>query len=212
MSDVHDARLPAVRNAVEYWNVTLSGLGSSFRLGSIAHVPELVPYEHVLLYARRGHEFEIALGNLGAGTSEFPKRIRKISDDIIVVLTTNKGHSFATYDPPSGKVLAVIGGSHFNVWKDIVNVVAHELGHVVGLGHNSEAGGLMCGVVGYLPRCRVGGEFISSDILPLTMSDQRQLLEMYPPHWPEQGPPRPWRDDPPVIPNVRFGGGLRSGS
>lgn len=212
MSIVHDSRLPAVDKAVEFWNATLSGLGSPFRLGSIAHIPEIVRYESVLYYALHGREFQIAFGGWPANAFEFPRRIAKISDDIIIVLTTTKAAPFTASDRSSRKVIIVIGGSHFNTWQDVLNVVAHELGHVVGLDHNDDPNALMCGDIGDRPQCRVGSDLASSDVLPLTISDQRKLLDMYPPYWPEETPPRPWLDDPPVLPNVRFGGRMRAGA
>ncbi len=58
------------------------------------------------------------------------------------------------------------------------NVIAHELGHVIGLGHNSDEAALMCGST---PWCHFTAP--ADDFLPLTSQEKRKLLEMYPPSW-----------------------------
>jgi Matrixin len=64
------------------------------------------------------------------------------------------------------------------------NVIAHELGHAIGLGHNSDPTTLMCGRPA---QCRP--DLFRSDqprMFPLTDDEKRQLLPMYPPQWKPQ--------------------------
>jgi|SRR5262245_259513 len=61
------------------------------------------------------------------------------------------------------------------------NVIAHELGHAIGIGHNSDPAMLMCGRPA---PCRPG-LFASQTprYFPLSAGDRSRLLAMYPPGW-----------------------------
>jgi hypothetical protein len=61
------------------------------------------------------------------------------------------------------------------------NVIAQELGHAIGLGHNADPAMLMCGRPA---RCRPG-LFASQTprYFPLSAADRANLLAMYPASW-----------------------------
>jgi hypothetical protein len=67
------------------------------------------------------------------------------------------------------------------------NIIAHELGHAIGLPHHNHPGALMCD--GQIAPCQLLGVTGS---LPLTAWEKLDLLEMYPATW-KPDAPLPWK-------------------
>jgi hypothetical protein len=177
-----DFRVPAIRAAVDFWNAEFAQLGSPFRLGAIVHSLRWIAASDLLA--------------LKAGTLLHPvtNSMREANGGVIVVLSDGDGFNpFAFPWPALRKVLVAIPSLRkLESWPGFArNVVAHELGHAVGLGHNDDATSLMCGGAA---RC----DLLPKDgFAPLTSADKTKLLEMYPPSW-QPKPPRPWKGDPPA--------------
>jgi hypothetical protein len=118
----------------------------------------------------------------GGRSASIPPALRDLPGDITIVLAKSAFVSFT--GPPFGenpKRIVGIRGARVppmslpNVPR---NVIAHELGHAIGLGHNSEPATLMCGRPA---SCRP--DLFRSDrphMFALTEDERRRLLTLYP--------------------------------
>jgi Matrixin len=68
-----------------------------------------------------------------------------------------------------------------------LNVIAHEIGHAIGLGHNSDPAKLMCGRPAPC-RPEVFSWSGKPKLFPLTDDERRQLQTMYPADWKPREP------------------------
>jgi hypothetical protein len=189
-----DYRLAAVREAVDFWNAELSKLGSPFRLGHVAHVVETDPPGGPP-YLR-----DPLAGNTLSRLAKTLSRMAPAGDVIVALSNESDFRAFTSATPDLQKVIVPIPDlrAYMRMLPGLArNVVAHELGHVIGLGHNVDAMTLMCGK----PWC-ARLDIPNEGFLPITESEKTKLLEMYPPNWQPQ-PFRKWITDPPYSPGQR---------
>jgi hypothetical protein len=171
-----DPRVGLVREAVDFWNRTLAELGTPFRLASVTPAGGTIPVEEL-----RG----LSEGILNrTGLPGFPEAARALPGDLIVVLSEGEFVSFAARWPSSGKALVGIRTQRtppLSLPNVARNLIAHELGHAIGLGHNADPAMLMCGRPA---PCRPDAFFSRTErFFPLTEGDRAELLRMYPADW-----------------------------
>jgi Matrixin len=167
-----DPRLPAVRAAVEYWNRTLAGLPTSFRLGTITRVDGRVS-DAVLRDLS-----ESTIGGLWKRPDS--RSFASFPGDLIIVLSDAEFVSF-TSRIDDRMLVAIKNGSSppLNLPNVLPNVTAHEIGHAIGLQHNADPTTLMCG----RPAACRPAAFASDEtrMFPLTPADLARLRQLYPP-------------------------------
>ena len=168
-----DPRIALVEEAIAYWNHALEEVGSAFRLPAAKRVDASIP-EAAL------QEMSKAIIS-GQRPTPIPQAVRGLPGDLTIVLASSSFVSFAGRFDPDGKRVIGIRGMQtgpFPLPNVARNVIAHEIGHGIGLGHNADPARLMCGRPA---PCRPTA-FVSerAHIFPLTEGERDALLRMYP--------------------------------
>jgi hypothetical protein len=175
-SDGRDRRIDAVRQAVASWNRTLSNLS----LKPAFLEPQVIVSPRVSrtlqTYATRiskdGWKPDREISPDAPGLVP-PSDVTTLSGDLIVLLSTQPILSFSWPIGGAARYFIAIRSDRIpplEAPNAARNVIAHELGHTLGLVHNADPAMLMCG------SCDMSGsKTANADGLPLTASDRARL-------------------------------------
>jgi hypothetical protein len=169
-----DPRQVLLRDAVTFWNQTLGELGSGFRLGAVAQQEGSIPDDLIVALSE---------STLNGMRSPFPEQLGSIPGDIVVALSDVDFISFSRHWPTGRGLVAIKSIRSYPLTLPNVarNVIAHELGHAIGLAHNSDPTMLMCGRPA---PCRpMAFQSATEHYFPLTGDEKALLLRLYPASW-----------------------------
>jgi len=175
VSEAGDPRRESVGAAVAYWNRTFAEVGTPLRLGEIAWVTDSVPDSDIQSLARQSRFYN--------PWPAIPDSIERYPGDLIIVLSNARFISFTALRG-NRAVIGIKDGTTppLSLPNVVQNVIAHEIGHAIGLDHNRDPQLLMCGRPA---PCRPDAfEASTSRIFPLSEAERSQLLDLYPRNWP----------------------------
>lgn len=176
LAEAGDPRIAMTQKAIAFWNKELGSIGSGSRFGSIRIAPLARTDETYALNRSRA-----MIDNRDYGPENIPHHIRRYCGTVVIILANNNFVSFAAGSRTYGLALVAIKGGRFNPFhlpNVTQNVIAHELGHVLGLRHNADPTMLMCGRPA---DCRPDKFYSTTPrIFPLADYERERLKAKYP--------------------------------
>jgi hypothetical protein len=169
-----DPRVPMVHDAVTFWNRTFAELGSGFRLGAVSVAAGAIPPGALVTMSQE------VVGEYAR--PPMPDWLTGMPDQIAVALSSEDFVSFTMRWGETGLAAIKSIRSYPLTLPNVArNVIAHELGHAICLGHNSDPSLLMCGRPA---SCRPAlFQSANEHYFPLSADEKALLLRFYPADW-----------------------------
>ena len=173
-----DDRLDPAREAVAFWNARLAELGVATRFAE-PRVVVASPVARVLEnYARGVAQRAVRLPG-GESEPDAPAELTGLGADMVLLLSRQDILSYTwplpRVDPPRHLVvIRRVRGPDRNDAMVTRHVVAHELGHALGLLHNELSDTLMCG-----PCQPLTAAPDETGFLPLTDAERARLVALH---------------------------------
>ena len=173
--DTNDVRLPMALDAVEFWNDVMADLALNVRLVDDVRIAS--PITRALENYARSISQRAGRLRGGPGEPDAPAEITDLGVEAVVLLSRQDLMSFAWPVPrrPGHFVAIEEDRTAMAVNPNIArNIIAHEIGHTLGLRHNRDPTTLMCGP------CRTHELAVDRpEYMRLTERDLRRLIERY---------------------------------
>ena len=173
--DTNDVRLPMAFDAIEFWNDVMVQLDLNVRLVEELHIAS--PVTRALENYARSISQRAGRLRGGPGEPDAPAEITDFGVQAVLLLSRQDLMSFAWPLPrrPGHFVAIEEDRTAMAVNPNIArNIIAHEIGHTLGLRHNRDPTTLMCGP------CRTHELAVDRpEYMRLTERDHRRLIERY---------------------------------
>ena len=185
--DADDVRVTQTREAIAFWNRTLTDLGLDIRL----RVSDVIVVSESRLLENFARQVSQRGGRLPRGSAgpQPPAELRGLEADTVVLLSrqplmpfawplarwsTADGSTAGSGLPRYFVAIRAVQPRRVGDDKVLRNVIAHELGHTLGLTHHRATATLMCG-----PCSSLAAEDNPQEWLPLTDADRARLRALH---------------------------------